>query len=612
MGLIKDRHGTYYAQRKVPERLQEAVARLLNSEKPKQVFLKKSLGTKVLREANVAATHVLADFNRTLAGAEALLKERPVISSLSDAQIKRMAEFYYASVLAADEEERQEGTGSEPIFQSVAEQLAAAGIEFNTPFNVGELPEAGLSDREVFKRTHALSEDLPDAMAALAKGDVTHVRLDLEELLDEFQLNLDSKSQSYRRLGMAVLSARVRGLKDIKQRNSGEPIPTPQLGEVTAHSASGTLREAFEGWKKERERPEGTEHEYGRAVEMFIQLHGNVAISDMRRSHARAFREALQLVPKIRRGALLKASLPELSEYGRTHPTVTKVSPGTVNKQLGAVQAIAGWGHHHGLVPDDMLWSNPFDEMRLDEEQSEREPFDACDLQIIFDAPLFTEHKLPTGAKGDAGVWLPLLALFAGARQAEYAGLRVSDIREDEEAGVPLMWFLRDTKAGRRLKTKTSERVVPVHPQLVALGFLKYVTARRKEGEQAWLFPSVAPQHKGSLSAWSKWWGRYLRNHVGLKDSRKVFHSFRHGFQDALRRTTPDEELRDALTGRSSGKSVGRTYGAKRMLERWGAKVLKEAIDKVSYPGLDLSRVRPDARRVRGTKTIKVQSTASR
>jgi len=154
MGLIKDRHGTYCAQRKVPERLQEAVARVLNSDKPKQVFLKKSLGTKVLKEANVAATYVLADFNRTLASAEALLKERPVISSLTDAQIKRMSERYYALVLGADEEERQEGTGSEPIFQSVAEQLAAAGVEFRTPFKVGELPEAGLSDREVFKREH--------------------------------------------------------------------------------------------------------------------------------------------------------------------------------------------------------------------------------------------------------------------------------------------------------------------------------------------------------------------------------------------------------------------------------------------------------------------------
>jgi hypothetical protein len=61
MGLIKDRHGTYYAQRKVPERLQEAVARVLNSGRDRQVFLKKSLGTKSLKAANVAATHVLAE-----------------------------------------------------------------------------------------------------------------------------------------------------------------------------------------------------------------------------------------------------------------------------------------------------------------------------------------------------------------------------------------------------------------------------------------------------------------------------------------------------------------------------------------------------------------------
>jgi integrase len=355
----------------------------------------------------------------------------------------------------------------------------------------------------------------------------------------------------------------------------------------------GKLREAFEGWKKERERPEGTVHEYGRAVEMFIQLHGNIPLVELRRSHARTYREALQSVPKVRRGALLKASLPELSDYGRSHPTAAKVSSGTVNKQLGAVQAIAGWGHHHGLVPDDIAWADPFSEMRLEEEQSEREPFDARDLQTIFDAPLFTEHQLPVGAKDVAGVWLPFLALFAGARQAEYAGLRVSDVREDEETGIPLMWFTRDTKAGRRLKTKTSERVVPVHPQLITLGFLKYVEARRKDGDKAWLFPTVAPDQKGALSAWSKWWGRYLRNHVGINDPNKVYHSFRHGFQDALRRTTPDEELRDALTGRSSGKSVSRSYGAKAMLQRWGVRVLKRAIDDISYPGLDLSRVQP-------------------
>jgi len=512
MGLIKDRHGTYYAQRKVPERLQEAVALVLNSGRDRQVFLKKSLGTKSLKDANVAAKHVLADFDRTLADAETSLKERPSIPSITDAQIKRMAESYYANMMANDEDERREGTGSEALFQSIAKQLSDAGIDYRTPFTVGALPEAGLSDREIIKRAGSLEYQLAVAPTALARGDITVVREELDELLGAFQLNVDRKSTSYRKLGMAVLTAHVRALRDIEKRNKGELIETPPSAypppEASKGEQGGTLLEAFEGWKKERVRPEGTLREYGRAIDLFIQLHGNLPILQIKRSHARTFREALQLVPRSRKGQLLKAPLPELSEYGRAHPAVQKVASGTVNKQLGAMQAVAGWGRHNGLVPEDAPWSDPFEEMRLDEEQSQREPFDARDLQTIFDAPLFTEHKLPVGAKGDAGIWLPLLALFAGARQAEYAGLRVSDIRDDEETGVPLMWFIRDIKAGRTLKTNQSERVVPVHPQLVSLGFLKYVTARHKEGERAWLFPTVAPDQKGALRAWAKWWGR--------------------------------------------------------------------------------------------------------
>ena len=46
MGITKDRHGTYYARKKVPPRLQEAVARVLNNDKARQVWLKRSLGAK--------------------------------------------------------------------------------------------------------------------------------------------------------------------------------------------------------------------------------------------------------------------------------------------------------------------------------------------------------------------------------------------------------------------------------------------------------------------------------------------------------------------------------------------------------------------------------------
>jgi integrase len=600
MGLIKDRHGTYYVQRKVPEPLQEAVARVLNAGGPRRVFLKKSLGTKNLKEAKAAAPLVVADFNRVIGEAEAQLKEQPVVATLSDTQIKRMAEFYYATMLANDEEERREGTGSEPLFQSIAEQLNAAGVKFRTPWAVGSVPEAGLSDREIYKRTDTLELNAAITSKGLARGDYTVIREELEELLHTFQLSrLDRKSASFRKFGMAVLAAHVRGLKDIERRNAGEPIETPHSTQVLLSIPSshegGTLRDALEGWKKERARPEDGVHEYTRAVEMFIELHGNLAIGDIKRSHASQFRDALRMVPKTRKGKLLKAGLLELRRFSQEHPSAPKVSAATVNKQLGAVQTIIGWGYRHGLVPDDVPQVDPFKNMRVEGEQSNRDAFGPQELQAIFDSPLFTELKIPVGGKGLAAVWLPLLALFMGGRQNEFASLRVADIQEDTETRIPVMWIVRVASVGKRVKSDAGERVVPVHPQIVRLGFLKYVAQRRTEnGDEAWLFPLIAPDQRGGLKAWSKWWGHYLREHIGVPDRSLVFHSFRHGFQDALRRATPDEELRDALAGRSSsGKSVSRQYGAKQMLKRWGVERLHDVICAVSFPGLDLSRVKP-------------------
>jgi integrase len=608
MGLIKDRHGTYYVQKRVPKPLQEVVARVLNADEPRRVYLKKSLGTKNLKEAKAAAPQVVADFNRVIGQAEARLKEQPVITALSDAQIKRMAEAHYASVLRHDELERREGTGSEPIFQGIARQLDAAGVKYETPFAIGSLPEAGLSDREIIKRESTLEYALAAAPEALARGDITHVRDELEELMFTFQLNLDRNSEAYRKLGMAVLAADVRAWRDVERRNAGDPIETPQshasLSSHVVHE-SGTLQEALEGWKKERTRPEGTVHEYTRAVDMFIQLHGNLAVTDIKRSHARTFREALQLIPRTRKGPLLDAGLPELRQWGSEHPEAPKVSAGTVNKQLGAVQAIAGWGHRNGLVPDEIPWSDPFKEMRLEEERSTRGPFDARGLQAIFNSPLFTTQEIPVGGKGAAAVWLPLLALYAGGRQAEFAGLRVSDIREDAETGTTLMYIVADRKVGRGVKTQTSERVVPIHSELRRLGFLDYVAEkRRRESEKAWLFPLVAPEKRGGLKAWSKWWGHYLRDHIGIEDRDMVFHSFRHGFTDRARAAGVAEEVRKALMGHSDASTVSGGYGAKNMLHRWGAKVLRDAIEKIDYPGLDLSRVRPlaTAKRTHGTK----------
>jgi hypothetical protein len=141
---------------------------------------------------------VLAGFDRELGEAEQLLAARPLRDSLSAVEIKRLAEIYYASMLDIDETVRREGTGTELGFQSIAAQLIAAGIEPKTRFSIGALPEAGLSDREVFKRAEHLAWELDVTADALARGDTTAIREELDELLDVYQINLDPKCEAYR------------------------------------------------------------------------------------------------------------------------------------------------------------------------------------------------------------------------------------------------------------------------------------------------------------------------------------------------------------------------------------------------------------------------------
>jgi hypothetical protein len=362
MGLIRDRNGTWCVQRKVPERLQIAVARVLNSGKSRQVHLKKSLGTKDLKAANIRATSVIASFDRTIASAMVVAAQAtaPPLQrqSLNGAEIARMAEALYGKLLAADEAFRFGGRVS--VADGVEWIRRNENADFELPYPIESVREYGWKPEQLAQQKENLVHELATMQEALALGDITAVVDDVALLLSDFQISLDRKSASYRELATLALQAYVRALQAIEKRNAGEAVETPQLtrGILSTPAAGGTLLDAFAGWKLARSPTAGSLSEYERAVDLFIQLHGDLALTAIMKSHAREFREALQRVPRIRKGKLLKAPLPELSAWGRQHPEAQKVSPATVNKQLGAVQAIAVWGNHNGIVPDDTPWSD--------------------------------------------------------------------------------------------------------------------------------------------------------------------------------------------------------------------------------------------------------------
>jgi integrase len=597
MGVIKDRHGTYCAQLKIPKRYQVAVAQVRGLGRDKQVYLKASLGTKDLKTANVRAKHVLAGFDRIIREAAALVARpsipQPQRTKLNSVEIARMVEALYGKLLADDEAFRFGGRAF--IADSVEWIRRNADADFELPYPIESVREYGWKPEQLAQQKEHLVHELATMQDALARGDITAVVDDVSLLLSDFQISLDRKSASYRELATLALQAYVRALQAIEKRNVGLPVETPKFSReaLSAPALGGTLRDAFEGWQKERVRPAGTVHEYKRSVEMFIQLHDDLAVVEIKRSHARLYREAIQAVPKHRSKKLRTATLPELSAWGLKHPEAPRVSAATVNKQLGAVSAIASWARLNGIIPEDTPWPNPFDNMSVPEEQSERTSFENAELQLLFSAPVFTKHEYPEGGRGCAAFWLPMLALFTGARQGELTGLTAADVQTEPETLTPLLFITEKLSRGRTLKTKTSQRVIPIHTELVRLGFLGYVEdVRSRAGNDAWLFPLVAPaKGKARTSTWSRWFGRYLRAQ-GVTDTNKVFHSFRHRFKDEARTGRVEKEVHNALMGQADG-TVGERYGAKEMLQRFGVKVLQEAVARIAYRGLDLSRVQP-------------------
>lgn len=593
MGLIKNEHGVYHVRKRVPAKLQEAVARVLARPRARVSWLKRSLGTKDLREANIRAKPILIGFDHVLAKAEAMSADIPLRDTLSVHEIERIAAYHYAAALAEDEDTRREGTGSQALFLDVARQLKEAGVPVESPFSHEQKPRFGLTDREMTKLEEAVEWTLPAAEQALARGDVTFSIEAVDDLLNLFRINLDRQSPAYRQLAMAVLQQDVKVLRAIAQRNIGEPIETPRVFDpgIAGQQRGGGLLEALEGWKKGRGPAPNTLREFVYGISRFIELHGDLPVLEITRRHVREFREALQEMPKRRSGKLRRAPLPELVKWAQAHPEAARIERGTVNKLLGACQTVALWARDNGILPDEAPWSDPFANMRLDEVEPDREPWEANELRTLFSSPVFVGGERPTGGRGEAAYWLPFLGLFTGARLGELAGLMVSDVQTDEETAIAFLSITDDASQGKRLKTASSRRVIPVHPELIRLGFLQLVEERRRlDGEAAMLFPLLTMSARGSRGdAWSKWFGRYIRG-LGISNGSRVYHSFRHGYKDALRAAGVGEDVNDFLTGHSGG-GVGRTYGRKDRAKRFGLRILADAVAKVSYPGLDLSHL---------------------
>lgn len=173
--------------------------------------------------------------------------------------------------------------------------------------------------------------------------------------------------------------------------------------------------------------------------------------------------------------------------------------------------------------------------------KNKRKPFDEDALKKLFGGPVHAVGERPRAGMGEASYWLPLLALYTGARLEELGQLRPCDVRQERSGHGAMardVWIIAitsDEEAGLRLKNAGSERMVPIHRELVRLGFLEFCQSAEVAGH-ARIFPMLKPNVYGVLTAkWGEWFSRYLRTVCGVTDKRIVFHSLRHTFKDHAR-----------------------------------------------------------------------------
>jgi integrase len=171
-----------------------------------------------------------------------------------------------------------------------------------------------------------------------------------------------------------------------------------------------------------------------------------------------------------------------------------------------------------------------------------------------------------------------LIAAYSGARVGEIADATTHDVYM-----VGDMWVL-DIRTdyreeGQEIKNEMSIRRFPLHPQVIAEGFIDYARSL-PAGPLFPAYPLGQDNRRGDAA--SREISEWIRS-LGIEDPSpklcyKPNHSFRNYTKTHWRNTGVEEETHDAITGHGSTKDESRNYG------EYELKLMRKAIETLPNP----------------------------
>lgn len=433
---------------------------------------------------------------------------------------------------------------------------------------------------DIYERIRGLAGLIDDSVEQYPLPASSRIYTDMfEEILSE----LPDYERMFEQPGFSpsqakqTIWARISDYKDALREALHQPVVVelPKPAPVKSGNKK-TLQYAYDAWKSVRNPSIQSATEWGRAVRLFTEFHGDIALQQITKQHVKEFREAIRKVPTRLKRTQLKATLPELVKLASAGKLDGEPrTAGAVNKLVVALSAM-----FDVMCDEDVMKENPAKGLLLKAEDSNRLPYTIEDLNTLFHSQMYATRFTSDNLR-PSRFWLPLMALYTGGRVGELSQARVEDIIIKGEVAY---LSINTQHEGKRLKTKSSRRDVPIHQQLINFGLLDYV-ARAKKSGAVQLFPDLTLTKHGAYAAsFSNWYGRYCRD-IGLNDPNKVFHSFRHNFKDACRDSEIPKDVHDRLTGHAS-PDVGSSYGLGYSVEK-----LNQYVQRIAYEGLHLQHL---------------------
>ena len=313
-------------------------------------------------------------------------------------------------------------------------------------------------------------------------------------------------------------------------------------------------------------------------IETFAQIlvelkGGDFSVSELNPDLIRKFNTVLENIPARRNAkTLLNKKLIDLAKSNSA-----KISSKTYHYYINTAIEFLSWLESHDYTDNTKLKTILQSSKKSVPKKSTniRDQLDESDLRKIFESDKYLKGDF----KHASDYWVPLIAIFTGARLGEICQLTVTDIIKENKT---YCIDINEDGEGKSIKSKLgSARTIPIHKTLLNLNFIEYVE-ELKSRNQSKLFPFEKRNALNKFDAIQKRMKTFFTK-VGIVSTEKqtkTFHSFRHTVRTRLVDLNVDERTIDSIVGHSSNE---RSIGSKVYTHSSLMNQKMEAIKKLTY-----------------------------